>query len=180
MAEKYGKKVKELMVKEMQDAFTGGEGFIFTSFENVKGTEMSDFRKKMRQAGTRYFLIKKRIGRRALEGAGLSELSDVLEKEENIGISVIEEDPVKVAKLLTEFSKVNKDFKIDKGYLEGKVLEAGRIKELSELPGREQLIAMVLQMVNAPITSFVGVLSSVLRSVCYAVNAIKEKKEASS
>jgi large subunit ribosomal protein L10 len=57
------------------------------------------------------------------------------------------------------------------------MLTSEKIKELSQLPGREQLIAMVLSAMNGPITGFVGVLSGVMRSVCYALNALKEKKE---
>ncbi len=179
MAEKYGKKVKELMVKEITDAFKGNEGFIFSEFDNVKATEIDEFRKKMRQSGTKYFLLKKRIGRIALKEAELEEMADIFEERQNIGVGVIKEDPVKIAKLMMEFSKKNKNFKIANGYLEGNVITAEKVKELAQLPGREQLLAMVLSMMNAPITGFVGVLSSIVRSLCYALNAIKEKKETS-
>ena len=106
-------------------------------------------------------------------------MADIFEERQNIGVGVIKEDPVKIAKLMMEFSKKNKNFKIANGYLEGNVITAEKVKELAQLPGREQLLAMVLSMMNAPITGFVGVLSSIVRSLCYALNAIKEKKETS-
>ena len=177
MAEKYGKKVKELMVKEMKDAFTENQGFVFSSFDKIKATEMDALRRKLKQSGSKYFVIKNRIGKIALEEAGLKEFTGLLEEKSSVGIGVIKDDPVKIAKLLIEFSKKNKDFKVANGYLEGQVLTPEKIKELSQLPGREQLIAMVMSAMNAPIAGFVGVLSSVLRSLCYAVNAIKEQKE---
>jgi len=177
MAEKYGKKVKELMVKEMSDSFTGGDGFILSTFENVKATDIDVFRKKMRQAGSRYFVIKKRIARRALEDSGFEGLTGVLEEKQNIGAGVIAEDPVTIAKLMSEFAKSSKNFKIAGGIIEGRVIQPEKVKELAELPGREQLLAMVLSAMNAPISGFVGVLSGVLRKVVYALNAVKEKKE---
>lgn len=177
MAEKYGKKVKELMVKEMKDIFSDKKGFVFSSMENLKAAEIDAFRKKIRQSGSRYLVVKNSLASRALEESGINDLTSVVEENSIMGVGVIEEDPVCVAKLMAEFAKEKKGFKISKGYLEGRVLDAERIKELSEMPSREQLLAMVVGMMNAPISGFVGTLSSLLRSVMYALNAIKEKKE---
>lgn len=177
MAEKYGKKVKELMVGEMKEVFTKDKGFVLSSVENVKATEIDVLRKKMRRSGVRYMVLKNRLARMALDEAGLGEMADTVSEKKVLGIGVINDDPVLVAKLMVEFSKKNKGFNISKGYLEGRVLEKEKINELAELPGREQLIAMIVGMMNAPIASFVGVLSSLLRSLLHVLKAVKEKKE---
>jgi large subunit ribosomal protein L10 len=177
MAEKYGKKVRELMVKEMKDIISQKKGFVVSSVENTKAVEMDTLRKKMKKSGARYFVIKNRLASIALKEAGIGEIADVVSEKKTHGIGVIEEDPVLIAKLLTEFSKTNKGFEVQSGYLDGRVLSAARIKELADLPSREQLIAIVLGTMNAPITGFVGVLSSLVRSILYALNAIKDKKE---
>lgn len=180
MAEKYGRKVRELMVKEMEEVFTGSKGFLLSSIENIKAPDMDDFRKKMRHSGTRYMVLKNRLARIALENAGINELVESVNEKQILGVGIIEDDPVLVAKLMMDFSKANEGFNVSTGYLEGRVLAPEKIKELSELPGREQLLAMIACMMNGPITNFVGVLSSLLKSIMYALNAIKEKKESSS
>ena len=177
MAEKYGRRVRELMVKEMEDVFTTGKGFMFTSFENVKASDMDGFRRKVTGLGTKYMIVKKRLGRLALSNSGLSELEGIFDDRKNIGVMVVEEDPVSVAKLLVDFSKAEKNFKIANGCLEGRILTHEKITELAALPGRKQLLAMVVGTMNAPITSFVGVLAASLRSLCYVLNACKDKKE---
>jgi large subunit ribosomal protein L10 len=177
MAEKYGRKIKELMVREMKDLFSENEGFVFSSFEKIKATDMDAFRRKLRQSGSRYFVIKNRTSKIAMEEAGLKDFTGILEEKKSIGIGVIKEDPVKVAKVMIDFAKENKGFEVANGFLDGRLLTPEKIKELSQLPGREQLIAMVLSAINAPVSGFVGVLSSVLRSLCHTVNALKEKKE---
>jgi large subunit ribosomal protein L10 len=177
MAEKYGKKVKELMIKEMKDAFSKNAGFVFSNFENIKATEMDALRRKLKLSDSKYFVVNNRIGKIALKEAKLDELIGLLEENKTVGIGIIKDDPVKVAKIMVDFAKTNKGFEVAKGYLEGQMLTSEKIKELSQLPGREQLIAMVLSAMNGPITGFVGVLSGVMRSVCYALNALKEKKE---
>jgi len=177
MAEKYGKKVKELMVKEMKDVISDNKGFLVASVENIKASEIDVLRKKLRQSGSRYLVVKNRLARIALNESGMDNLTDTMKQQKILGLGLIKEDPVIVAKLMMEFSKANAGFKVSEGFIEGKVLPQERIKELSELPGREQLLAMVVGMMNAPISNLAGVLSSLLRSVMYALNAIKEKKE---
>lgn len=177
MAEKYGRKVRELMVKEIKDTLSGSKGFVFASVENIKASEIDQLRKTMRQAGTRYVVIKNRLAKIALKEAGMEGLTSTVEEEKILGVGIIKEEPVQIAKLMTEFSKKNKGFNVENGFLEGRVLTAQRIKELAALPGREQLIAMAVGMIKSPISNFVGVLSSTLRSLLYALNAVKDKKE---
>ncbi|MFC1549040.1 50S ribosomal protein L10 [Candidatus Omnitrophota bacterium] len=179
MAEKYGGKVRELMIKEMKDIISEKKGFVVSTVENTKASEIDVLRKTMRQSGSRYLVLKNKLAGIALKDAGISEIAETITEQKTHGIGLIADDPVQVAKIMTDFSKKNKGFVVRNGYLEGRVLAAEKIKELSELPGREQLIAMIVGMMNAPIANFVGVLSSLLRSVVYAVNAIKEKKEKS-
>jgi large subunit ribosomal protein L10 len=176
MAEKYGKKVRALMIKEMETAFAK-KGFIFSSYSDIKASDITAFRKKVRSKGSKYFVVKKRLGKKALEKKGISGLDDMFKDKKHVGITTIESDPVEIAKLLKEFAKLNKNFTVSGGCLEGNVLGPDRVKELADLPSREVLIAKVLGTMNAPVTSFVGVLSSLLRSVCYTINAIKDKKE---
>lgn len=179
MSDNYGKKVRSLMVSEMKEVFSENKGFVVSSIENIKASEIDVLRRKMRQSGSRYMVIKNSLAKLALKEAGIEGLSDTVGEKKIVGLGVITADPVQIAKTMVEFSKKNKGFNVSNGYLEGRVLTAERIKELSELPGREQLLAMVAGMMNAPIACFVGVLSSVLRSLLYAVNALKEQKEAS-
>jgi len=177
MAEKYGNKVRELMVKETKELFTGNKGFMFSSIENIKASELDQLRKSLRKSGSAYMVLKNRLARIALEEAGMTEFIDLVKEKQILGIGIINEDPVQVAKLMVGFSKKNKGFDIKNGYLEGRVLTSEKIKELSELPSREQLIAIVVGMIKGPINGFAGVLSSLLRSILHALNAVKEKKE---
>ena len=177
MAEKYGKKTREMMIKELKDVFSGNKGFIFSSINNIKASQMDVLRKKMRRSGSKYMVIKNRLAKIALDEAGIEGFSDLLDEKDMLGVGVIQEDPVQITKLLMEFSKANSGFEVKKGYMEGNILASERVKELSKLPGREQLIAMVVGMMNSPINGFVGVLASVLRSLMYAIKAVKDKKE---
>ncbi len=176
MAEKYGKKVKDLMVKEIKDVISESKGFIFSNFENIKTTTIDTFRKQLRHSGSRYFVVKKSTADIALKEAGIEGFDSVISENKSIGVGVIAEDPVEIAKMMADFAKKNEGFKITSGYLDGRVLTAEKVKELSKLPGREQLLAMVVGTLNAPIAGFVNVLAGTIRSLSNVINAIKEKK----
>ena len=57
------------------------------------------------------------------------------------------------------------------------MIDAAGVKVLADLPPKEVLIAKMLGSFNAPITNFVGVLSATLRSLVYAIDAIRKQKE---
>jgi large subunit ribosomal protein L10 len=62
--------------------------------------------------------------------------------------------------------------------VDGRVIDVDGIKALADLPSREELIAKMLGSMNAPISGLVNVLGGTMRSLLYALNAVKESKEA--
>ena len=98
--------------------------------------------------------------------------------KENCGVALSSEDPVALAKVLVNFAKDSKKFAIRFGSLEGQFLDEGALKDLSKLPGKPELLAMTLGTMNAVPTNLVGVLANVPRNFLYALNAIKDQKEA--
>jgi large subunit ribosomal protein L10 len=87
-------------------------------------------------------------------------------------------DPVAPAKVLVEFVKKAKKTEIKSGVLGNKVIDVKGIEALAELPSREQLLAQLAGTLNAPITGFARSLSGIISKLGYALNAVKEQKEA--
>lgn len=85
-------------------------------------------------------------------------------------------DAVAPAKILVNFIKDVKKTEIKCGVMEGKVLDVKGVEALAELPPKEVLIAKMMGSLNAPITNFVGVLSATLRSLVYAIEAVRKQK----
>ncbi|KKW32601.1 MAG: 50S ribosomal protein L10, partial [Candidatus Uhrbacteria bacterium GW2011_GWA2_52_8d] len=86
------------------------------------------------------------------------------------------DDEVAAAKLIAEFAKDRETIQILGGILEGKFVGSDAIKQLATLPSREQLLAMLVRSLNAPISGFVHVLAGNLRSLVYVLNAIRAAK----
>jgi len=180
MAEKYGIKTKELMVKEMKKIFSNNDALIFSTIEKIKASQIDVLRKNINKKGATYLVLKNKLAQIALKESGINDLCEDLKEKKIIGVGIVSEDAVSIVKTMVDFQKDNKGFNLSKGYVDGIVLDQDRLKELSELPSKEQLISMVLSRLNAPISNFVVVLSSMLRSLTCVLNAIKEQKESGS
>lgn len=84
-------------------------------------------------------------------------------------------DAVSALKKLFDFHKEEKKLTIKQGYMDEKVLSSDEVKALSQLPGKEELIGMLLNRLQAPATGLVNVLKAGQRDLVYALKAIAEK-----
>ncbi len=149
---------------------------VVTDFKSMTVEEMTELRVKLRQVGVEFQVVKNTLARLAFKDTTHGILAQYF--KENCAVALGYEDPVALAKALSDFAKASKKFELRYGSLEGKYLDANGIKELAKLPGKQELLAMLLGTMNAVPTNFVGVLASVLRTFLYALTAVKEKKEA--
>ena len=121
---------KVAKVAEIQELLSNSKCTILVDFCGLTVAQDTELRRKMREAGVHYNVVKNTLLRIAAEQAGIEGLEPSLEK--NTAIAVSPEDPVAVAKIVCEFAKENKELKVKVGVLDGKVIGAGEIKALAE------------------------------------------------
>lgn len=149
---------------------------VVTDFKSMTVEELTDLRVKLRGAGVDYQVVKNTLARLALKDTRHADLGGHF--KENCAVALGYDDPVALAKALVDFAKTSKKFDLRFGSLEGKFLDADGVKELAKLPSKPELLARVLGTMNAVPTNFVGLFANILRTFLYALNAIKDQKEA--
>ena len=149
---------------------------VVTDFKGMTVEEITDLRVKLRDVGVDYQVVRNTLARLALKGTNHEVLKERL--KENCAIALGYDEPVTVAKVLSDFAKNSKKFAVKYGALDGKFVDAAGLQALAKLPGKQELLGMLLGTMNAVPTSFVGLLANVPRSFLYALTAIKEQKEA--
>ena len=174
MEEKYGIKTKTAMQKELSKKFDERGNFIITNYKNLSSQQIEKLRREFVKSASEYFVVKNSIMKRVLDGRDLDELKPYVTGEVGIGFMG---EVIPATKTLVDFAKQNPSFKLNCAVVDGKILAQDRIKHMASLPSKEVLIAMILSSMKSPITGFVGVLSSLLRNLVYAINEIKKKKE---
>ena len=166
---------KVAKIAEIKELLSNSKCTILVDFCGLTVAQDTALRRKMREAGVHYNVVKNTLLRIAAQEVGIEGLEPSLEK--NIAIAVAPEDPVAVAKIVCDFAKENKELKVKVGVLDGKVIGADEIKALAALPPKEVLVAKLLGSMNAPISGFVNVLQGTIRNVVYALDAVRKQKE---
>lgn len=167
---------KVAVVEELAGKLQESAAAILTDYRGLNVKSMTELRAKLREAGVEYKVVKNTLTRLAAEKANVSGLDELLTGPTAIAFN--KDDPVAPAKILTEFAKSNNALEIKGGILNGAVISVDEVKQLADLPSREELLATVLMRMQGPIYGLVYVLQGTLRSLVYALDAIRREKEA--
>lgn len=167
---------KIAVAEELHKKFSKAKVVIVTDYKGMDVASTNQLRRKLREAGVEYQVVKNTLLARASKDTGVETIRNHFKGPNAIALSY--DDPVAPAKVLTEFVKSNPKLEIKVGVLNGKLLNFDDIKALSALPSREALLSQVLSVMNAVPTSFVRVLAGVPVKFLNVLQALKEKKEA--
>lgn len=167
---------KNSIITDIEKELKSRPSFFVAQHGTVSAPLMDQLRAKLRSVNTRYFVVKNRLAKKALENAKLGAFTENFKG--SCGFAFSGGDPVQSSKVLVEFEKANEVFKIQKGYVNGVVVGIDQIKVLASLPSREVLLARVAGGMQAPISKFVNVLAGTVRKVVTVLDAIAKKKAA--
>ena len=149
---------------------------------------ITDLRSRFREAGVEYKVIKNNVVAKALEGSDLGGNEDFMSSL--VGPTAIAwsyEDPSAAAKIIKKFRKEHADDLTPKnqpekllvkcGLLDGEVLDAKRVeKELATLPGKDEVRAMLLAQLMAPMQNLVAQIAAPGQNLAYALDAFQRKE----
>lgn len=166
---------KQAIVAEIKEKLASSKGAVFTNYRGVTVAQDTKLRRKLREAGVEYRVIKNTMTRIAAKELGLDGLEAHLEGPTALAVSAT--DPVAPAKLIAEFIKENKVLEIKAGLVEGQLIDVAEVKALASLPSREVLIAKMLGSMQSPISGFVNVLQGTIRNLVYVLDAVRKEKE---
>ncbi|MBP9742150.1 MAG: 50S ribosomal protein L10 [Burkholderiales bacterium] len=140
--------------KVLQDAAT----VVIAQYQGVTVSRMTAIRKEARQKNVYLHVLKNTLARKAVEGTVFAPLA---EKMSGPLVYSVSTDPIAAAKVIDEFAKANEAVKIVGGMFNDKLLDESGVKQLASIPGREELLSMLLgTMLQIP-ASFVRVVAAV-------------------
>jgi len=166
---------KKKIVQDLREKFLKTKVLIVTDYKGLQVETLNGLRRKLRDAGIEYQVVKNTLLRRASEETNVALIQDAFKGPSAIALSY--DDPVAPARVLTQFAKENQKLELRIGVMGGRVIDLNGIKALANLPSREVLLSQLLAVMNAVPTSFVRVLSAVPSGLLNVLQALKAKKE---
>ena len=167
---------KKKIVEDIRKRFLDSKVVILTDYSGLDVEKINELRRKLKQSGAEYKVVKNTLLVRASEETDISLIKDSFKGPSAVALSC--DDPVTPAKILTEFADEHELLEIKVGVMNGKILDLSAIKKLSALPSREVLLSSLLSVMSGVPSAFVRALNDMPRRLLNVLQAIKEQKEA--
>jgi len=166
---------KEEIVAKLSDEIKDAPACVLADFKGLGANDMVELKKKLREEGSTFQVIKKKLLAIALGNNDIE--IDPKDYEGQIAISV-SSDEVTSAKIIHETAKKNENVKIVGGLLGEKLMTVEEIQALAKLPSKDELRARLVGQLQAPISGFINTLSGVPRSFVQVLGAVRDEKDA--
>ena len=166
---------KQKDIEALRKDLEKSKNLFVTGYEKLRVDQDFELRKAVRGAGGKYRVIKNNLAEKASEGTAAEAVLKGLRGMTSMAYTT--KDPVALAKALTTYAKANPTFTFKAGLVEGRVIDIKAINELANMPSKEEILAKLLFLINAPAQRLVTVMNAVGRNLAVVVDqGVKENK----
>ena len=174
-----GKKIQDSKVKaigELKESFSNAKDYIFTDYRGLTVEQITNLRKQLRAKDVEYKVVKNNFARIAFEQLSMPDVSNYLVGP--TAIAIAPKDPNEVAKILFDFVKEAPALSVKGALIGDDIYDAVKTEAFSKLPGRLELISMLMSVMNGPARNLTAALNDVPSRLVRTIKAIGEKKGA--
>lgn len=166
---------KKEQVEKLSGDLKNVSNMVVATYTKMTVAQDFELRKALRGAGAKYQVVKNTLVEKAAKGSkvegALKDLAGVT------SIAYTTGDPVAMAKALTKYAKDTPEFTFKIGVVEGRVIQVKDIEALANMPSKEEIMAKLLFVINAPAQRLAMAINAVPRNLAVVINqGVEEKK----
>ena len=161
----------ELLTREMEGSTTA----ILGTFAKLTVAKDFELRKTIREVGGNYRVLKNKLAPIAGKGTRIEEALKGLKGVNSVAFT--SGDPVALAKVFAKWVEGNAEFQFKLGIVDGKLLTADDVKALATMPGKEEIFAKLLYLINAPAQRLATVINAPARDLAVVLGQGVEKEK---
>jgi large subunit ribosomal protein L10 len=165
---------KTKAVAELKDAFGTSKDFIFTDYRGLTVEQITNLRKHLRAKEARYTVVKNNFARIAFEQLSAPDVSAYLTGP--TAVAIAPRDSNEAAKILFDFAKEAPALKVKGALVGDSVYSIAQTEAFSKLPGKLELISMLMSVMNGPARNLAAALNDVPSRLVRTLKAVGDKK----
>lgn len=162
-------------VEELRGQLSKAGSVIFTDFRGLHVGELANLRRKLRDVGVEYKVVKNTLFVRAAESLKLEHVAPFLEGPTGVVFGGM--DPATPAKVLYDYIRLMKKLEVRGALIEGQIYSSDQVRRIADLPSKSALLTQAVGLLVAPPSRLVGVLTALQRNLVYALDQIRKAQE---
>jgi large subunit ribosomal protein L10 len=167
---------KQAVVEQLAEKLRGANAFYLTDFTGLNVKSITDLRRRLRNAGVEYLVVKNTLAERALQGSDFADVAEFFRGPTALVIG--KDDPVAPAKVLAEFAREhNNKPAVKAGVVENRAVTAAQVDALAKLPPRDVLLAQLAGALEAPMAQLAWVMQAKLYEMAGLLDALRSSRE---
>jgi large subunit ribosomal protein L10 len=145
------------------------------SFKGITVPQVTELRKQVREAGSRYVVVKNTLALIGTKDSPMKGLQQHFSGETAVAYNT--SDAVALAKVLTKFAKDVPVVQFKGAMLAGQIVPAAEIQNIANLPSRDELLAKLLYLMQHPIRGLAVVLNGTIRNIAVVLDQVRQQKD---
>jgi large subunit ribosomal protein L10 len=166
---------KKSIVAEVETLASKSLSVVAADYRGITSTDMTDLRARARQSGVKLRIVRNTLARRAFENTNFSCLSEALVGP--VLLAFAEEEPGATARLLRDYAKSNPNLEVKALSIGSGLLDKSKLDAVASLPSRDEALAQLMSVMQAPITKFARTLREPHAKLVRTIAAVRDKKQ---